>query len=98
MDLYEYQAKHLFGKHGVPVTPGEVCLTADAAREATRKIGSQVVVKAQVKVGGRGKAGGVKLAETPDEAQAIAKAILGMDIKGHTVYKVLVNEASRYRG
>ena len=94
MDLYEYQAKHLFGKHGVPVTAGEVCTTADAAREASRKIGSTVVVKAQVKTGGRGKAGGVKLAETPDEAQEKAAAILGMDIKGHTVYKVLVTEAS----
>ncbi len=94
MDLYEYQAKHLFGKHGVPVTAGEVCTTPDAAHEATRKIGSAVVVKAQVKVGGRGKAGGVKLAATPEEAKARATDILGMDIKGHTVYKVLVTEAS----
>jgi succinyl-CoA synthetase beta subunit len=94
VDLYEYQAKHLFGKHGVPVTSGEVCTTADAAREASRKIGSMVVVKAQVKVGGRGKAGGVKLAKTPDETKATAAAILGMDIKGHTVYRVLVTEAS----
>ena len=94
MDLYEYQAKHLFKAHGIPGTPGEVCTTADAAREAARKIGSQVVVKAQVKTGGRGKAGGVKLAETPDEAAEKAAAILGMDIKGHTVYKVLVTEAS----
>jgi succinyl-CoA synthetase beta subunit len=94
VDLYEYQAKHLFGKHGVPVTSGEVCTTADAAREAARKIGSTVVVKAQVKTGGRGKAGGVKLAETPAEAQEKAAAILGMDIKGHTVYRVLVSEAS----
>ena len=94
MDLYEYQAKHLFGKHGVPVTAGEVCSTPDAAREATRKIGSAVVVKAQVKVGGRGKAGGVKLADTPDDAKEKAAAILGMDIKGHTVFRVLVTEAS----
>ncbi|MHB8795709.1 MAG: ADP-forming succinate--CoA ligase subunit beta [Candidatus Nanopelagicales bacterium] len=94
MDLYEYQAKHLFGKHGVPVTAGEVCSTADAAREAARKIGSAVVVKAQVKVGGRGKAGGVRLADTPDDAADKAAAILGMDIKGHTVYRVLVTEAS----
>jgi succinyl-CoA synthetase beta subunit len=94
VDLYEYQAKHLFGKHGVPVTAGEVCTTPDAAHEATRKIGSAVVVKAQVKVGGRGKAGGVKLAATPEEAKARATDILGMDIKGHTVYKVLVTEAS----
>jgi succinyl-CoA synthetase beta subunit len=92
--LYEYQAKHLFGKHLVPVTPGEVCTTSAAAHEAARKIGSAVVVKAQVKVGGRGKAGGVKLADTPDDAQAKADAILGMDIKGHTVHRVLVTEAS----
>jgi succinyl-CoA synthetase beta subunit len=94
VDLYEYQAKHLFGKHAVPVTAGEVCTTPDAAHEATRKIGSSVVVKAQVKVGGRGKAGGVKLAADPAEAKARATDILGMDIKGHTVYKVLVTEAS----
>ena len=87
MDLYEYQAKHLFGKHQVPVTPGEVCTTADAAREATRKFGSTVVVKAQVKAGGRGKAGGVKLADSPEDAKEKAAAILGMDIKGHTVRK-----------
>jgi succinyl-CoA synthetase beta subunit len=94
VDLYEYQAKHLFGKHNVPVTAGEVCSTPDAAHEATRKIGSAVVVKAQVKVGGRGKAGGVKLATDPKDAKAKATDILGMDIKGHTVYKVLVSEAS----
>ena len=94
MDLYEYQAKHLFGKHQVPVTAGEVCTTPAAAREAARKIGSQVVVKAQVKTGGRGKAGGVKLADNPDDAMAKAEAILGMDIKGHTVHRVLINEAS----
>ena len=94
MDLYEYQAKHLFGKHHIPVTPGEVCTTSDAAHEAARKIGSAVVVKAQVKTGGRGKAGGVKLAETPDDASAKADAILGMDIKGHTVHRVLVTQAS----
>ncbi len=94
MDLFEYQAKHLFGEHGVPVVPGEVCTTPDAAREAARKIGTMVVVKAQVKAGGRGKAGGVKLAKDPDEAAVYAEAILGMDIKGHTVHKVLVTEAA----
>ena len=94
MDLYEYQAKHLFGKHHVPVTAGEVCSTPDAVHEATRKIGSQVVVKAQVKTGGRGKAGGVKLADTPDDAFAKAEAILGLDIKGHVVRRVLVTPAS----
>ena len=94
MDLFEYQAKHLFGEHGVPVVPGEVCVTPEQAREAARKIGTTVVVKAQVKTGGRGKAGGVKLAKNPDEAFEHAQAILGMDIKGHTVRKVLVTEAA----
>ena len=94
MDLYEYQAKHLFGKHGVPVVPGAVCETPDAARIAARRIGTTVVVKAQVKVGGRGKAGGVKLAADEDEASARAADSLGMDIKGHTVHKVLVTEAA----
>lgn len=94
MDLYEYQAKHLFDHHGIAVTPGEVCTTPDAAHEAARKIGSAVVVKAQVKTGGRGKAGGVKLAADPREAQARAQDILGMDIKGHTVHRVLVTQAT----
>jgi len=94
MDLFEYQAKHLFGEHGVPVVPGEVCVTPEQAREAARKIGTTVVVKAQVKTGGRGKAGGVKLAQNPDEAFDHAQAILGMDIKGHTVHRVLVTEAA----
>ena len=94
MDLYEYQAKHLFGKHGVPVVPGVVCASPDAARLAARRIGGTVVVKAQVKTGGRGKAGGVKLARGEDEASARAQDILGMDIKGHTVRRVLVTEAA----
>ncbi len=94
MDLYEYQAKHLFGKHGVPVVPGAVCETPDAARLAARRIGGTVVVKAQVKTGGRGKAGGVKLAANENEASDRAADILGMDIKGHTVHKVLVTEAA----
>ncbi len=94
MDLYEYQAKHLFDEHGVPVFPGEVCTSPQMAHEAARKIGTAVVVKAQVKTGGRGKAGGVKLADTPDAAREKAEAILGLDIKGHTVHKVLVTEAS----
>lgn len=94
MDLYEYQAKHLFKVHGVPVTAGEVCSTPDAVHEAARKIGTAVVVKAQVKTGGRGKAGGVKLAADPAEAKARAQDILGMDIKGHTVRRVLVTEAT----
>ncbi|TDD66211.1 ADP-forming succinate--CoA ligase subunit beta [Jiangella aurantiaca] len=94
MDLMEYQAKELFAKHEVPVLPGSVVETADAARAAAAEIGGQVVVKAQVKTGGRGKAGGVKLAENPDEAAEKAGAILGMDIKGHTVHRVLVTQAS----
>lgn len=94
MDLMEYQAKEIFAKHGVPVLPGAVAETTDEARAAAEQIGGQVVVKAQVKTGGRGKAGGVKLAENADEAVEKAGAILGMDIKGHTVHRVLVTQAS----
>ena len=90
----EYQAKELFAKHGVPVLPGETVDTAAAARGVAERIGKPVVVKAQVKTGGRGKAGGVKLAETPDEAVEKAEGILGLDIKGHIVHKILVTEAS----
>ncbi|MEU1020170.1 ADP-forming succinate--CoA ligase subunit beta [Streptomyces sp. NPDC005900] len=94
MDLFEYQARDLFAKHGVPVLAGEVIDTPEAAREATERLGGKSVVKAQVKVGGRGKAGGVKLAANPDEAVARATDILGMDIKGHTVHKVMIAELS----
>ncbi|MER5459257.1 MULTISPECIES: ADP-forming succinate--CoA ligase subunit beta [unclassified Streptomyces] len=94
MDLFEYQARDLFAKHGVPVLAGEVIDTPEAAREATEKLGGKSVVKAQVKVGGRGKAGGVKLAATPDEAVARATDILGMDIKDHTVHKVMIAETA----
>jgi succinyl-CoA synthetase beta subunit len=94
VDLYEYQAKDLFAAHDVPVLPGAVATTPAEARAAAVRFGQTVVVKAQVKTGGRGKAGGVKLAETPDETEAKAAAILGMDIKGHTVYRVLVTTAS----
>jgi succinyl-CoA synthetase beta subunit len=91
VDLFEYQARDLFAAHGVPVLDGIVAETPEAAREAAQKIGGDlVVVKAQVKTGGRGKAGGVKLARTPDEAAEAAGAILGMDIKGHTVHRVLI--------
>nr|WP_246222698.1 ADP-forming succinate--CoA ligase subunit beta [Phytoactinopolyspora limicola] len=90
----EYQAKELFAKHGVPVLPGAVAETSEQASQVAERIGGQVVVKAQVKTGGRGKAGGVKLAEDPAQAQEKAAAILGMDIKGHTVHRVLVTEAS----
>ncbi|MGH3823806.1 MAG: ADP-forming succinate--CoA ligase subunit beta [Pseudonocardiaceae bacterium] len=93
MDLYEYQAKDLFGAHGVPVLPGRVVTTSEQARAAAVELGGAVVVKAQVKTGGRGKAGGVQLAHTPDEAQRKAAGILGMDIKGHTVHRVLVSPA-----
>jgi len=86
----EYQAKELFAKHDVPLTPGIVAETVDEVRAAAEQIGGRVVVKAQVKVGGRGKAGGVKLAADPDEAAARGGEILGMDIKGHTVHRVLV--------
>jgi succinyl-CoA synthetase beta subunit len=94
VDLFEYQARDLFAKHGVPVLAGEVIDTPEAAREATERLGGKSVVKAQVKVGGRGKAGGVKLAATPDEAVARATDILGMDIKGHTVHKVMIAETA----
>ncbi len=94
MDLYEYQAKDLFAAHGVPVLPGRTVDTASDAEAAAGEIGGAVVVKAQVKVGGRGKAGGVKLAETPAEAKEKAEKILGLDIKGHIVHRVLVTEAS----
>jgi succinyl-CoA synthetase beta subunit len=90
VDLMEYQAKELFAKHGVPVTLGIVVARPDEARAAAEELGGRVVVKAQVKTGGRGKAGGVKLAENPDEAVARASEILGMDIKGHLVKRVLI--------
>jgi succinyl-CoA synthetase beta subunit len=86
----EYQAKELFAKHGVPTVVGTVVEKAEDAASAAEQNGGRVVVKAQVKVGGRGKAGGVKLAENPDEAVERARDILGMDIKGHTVHRVLI--------
>ena len=94
MDLYEYQAKELFVRHNVPTTSGDVCTTPEQAEAVAVDVGGPVVVKAQVKTGGRGKAGGVKLADDPADARAKAEAILGMDIKGHTVHRVLVAEAS----
>ncbi|QOR47102.1 ADP-forming succinate--CoA ligase subunit beta [Trueperella pecoris] len=93
MDLYEYQARDLFAKHGVPVLAGKVASTPDEAFEAATELlkdGDLVVVKAQVKTGGRGKAGGVKLARSAEEAKEKAEEILGMDIKGHTVHRVLI--------
>ena len=98
MDLFEYQAKELFAEYGVPVLKDKVAGTAEEAREITTAFAAdgipQVVVKAQVKVGGRGKAGGVKLADGPSDAYEKAQRIIGMDIKGHTVHRVLIAEAT----
>ncbi len=94
MDLFEYQARDLLASHGVPVLPGGVAETPEEAEAVAREIGTQVVVKAQVKTGGRGKAGGVKLAADADEARARAQDILGLDIKGHVTHKVMVAQAS----
>lgn len=92
MNLHEYQAKRLFAEHGVPIPDGDVASTPVEAREIARELGGKVVVKAQVLTGGRGKAGGIKLANNPDEAEEKAAQILGMNIKGFTVRKVLVDE------
>ncbi|CAB4532240.1 MAG: ADP-forming succinate--CoA ligase subunit beta [Actinobacteria bacterium] len=94
MDLFEYQARDLFESHGVPVLGGAVAFTPDEAEKAAASMGGRVVVKAQVKVGGRGKAGGVKLAESAADAREKAQAILGMDIKGHIVHKVMIAQAA----
>ncbi|HZE34247.1 MAG TPA: ADP-forming succinate--CoA ligase subunit beta, partial [Actinoallomurus sp.] len=98
MDLFEHQAKELFAEYGVPVPAGKIAKTSEEARAIAEEFAaagtSRVVVKAQVKTGGRGKAGGVKLADSPADAEDKARQILGMDIKGHTVHKVLVEEAS----
>ena len=93
MDLFEYQAKELFAKHGVPVPEGRVAWSAEEAEQVAAELGGRVAVKAQVQVGGRGKAGGIKLADDPADARAKADQILGMDIKGHTVRRVLVEKA-----
>jgi len=94
VDLFEYQARDLFESHGVPVLGGAVAFTPEEAGAAAASMGGRVVVKAQVKVGGRGKAGGVKLAESAKDAQEKAAAILGMDIKGHIVHKVMIAQAA----
>jgi len=94
LDLFEYQARDLFEAHKIPVLAGAVATTSEEAELAAKKIGGRVVVKAQVKIGGRGKAGGVKLAENSVEAKEKANAILGMDIKGHIVKKVMIAQAA----
>ncbi|MFN8460041.1 MAG: ADP-forming succinate--CoA ligase subunit beta [Anaerolineae bacterium] len=94
MKLHEYQSKRIFAKYGVPIPKGDVASTAVEVRNITRELGGPVVIKSQVLVGGRGKAGGIKVAKSPDEAEALAKHIIGMDIKGLTVEKVLVDEAA----
>jgi succinyl-CoA synthetase beta subunit len=94
VDLYEYQGKELFRRHGIPVSEGRLATTPEEARAAAEELGGQVVVKAQVLTGGRGKAGGVKLAEGPADAEAKARDILGLDIRGHVVRKVWIEQAS----
>jgi len=94
VDLFEYQAKELFASYGVPVPTGRVAATPEQAREIAAELGGRVVVKAQVKTGGRGKAGGIRLADGAPQAEEHAAAILGMDIRGHTVHTVLVEQAS----
>jgi Succinyl-CoA synthetase, beta subunit len=94
VDLFEYQARDLFEANSIPVLKAKVATTPAQARDAAQEIGGKVVVKAQVKIGGRGKAGGVKLAEDGDDAYVKAEAILGMDIKGHIVKKVMIAAAA----
>ena len=94
MDLYEYQGKQLFSRFGIPVSDGRVARTAHVALAAAEELGGQVVVKAQVLTGGRGKAGGVKLAENPADAEEKARGILGLDIRGHVVRTLWIEQAS----
>src|SRR5688572_20956435 len=94
LKLHEYQSKFRFAKYGIPIPQGKVAATPEEAEKIAKEIGGTVVIKAQVHVGGRGKAGGVKLAKTPAEANEVASKILGMDIKGLTVEKVLVDPAA----
>ena len=94
MDLYEYQGKELFSRFGIPVSEGRLATTPDEAEQAARELGGPVVVEAQVLTGGRGKAGGIKLADSPEDARAKAEAILGMDIKGHVVRRLWIEQAS----
>src|SRR5919198_3253728 len=94
VDLFEYQGKELFRRYGIPVSEGRLATTPDEARAAAEELGGQVVVKAQVLTGGRGKAGGIKLADDPDDARAKAEQILGLDIRGHVVRKIWIEQAS----
>jgi len=94
VDLFEYQAREIFAKHGVPVLDGDVAASPEEARQGAERLGRSVVVKAQVKTGGRGKAGGIKVATSPDDAAAKAGEILGLDIKGHVVRKVMLAETA----
>jgi succinyl-CoA synthetase beta subunit len=94
VDLYEYQGKELFRRHGIPVSEGRLVTTPEAAGAAAKKLGGEIVVKAQVLTGGRGKAGGIKLAKTPEDAEAKAREILGLDIRGHVVRKLWIEKAS----
>lgn len=94
MNLYEYQAKRLFAKYGIPIPKGDIARTPAEAREVAEKLGGKVVVKSQVHTGGRGKAGGVKLADSPADAEAKAQDILGLDIKGHVTRIVLIDEVA----
>jgi succinyl-CoA synthetase beta subunit len=94
LKLHEYQSKRIFAQHGVPIPRGDVATTPEAARQIAARLGTRVVVKSQVLVGGRGKAGGIRLADHPDEVERVADQILGMNIKGLTVKKVLVDEAA----
>ncbi len=95
MDLFEYQARDIFEKYDVPVLKGLIADTPEQAQQAAEKIGGTVVVKAQVKIGGRGKAGGVKVAHSPEEAKEAAEKILGLDIKGHVVKRVMIAEGAK---
>src|SRR5436309_16077530 len=94
MDLYEYQGKELFRRFGIPVSDGRLATTSDEARSAAEELGGPVFVKAQVLTGGRGKAGGIKLADDPADAEAKARDILGLDIRGHVVRKLWIEQAS----
>ena len=94
MDLYEYQGKELFRRFGIPTSEGRLAATPAEACAAAQELGGQVVVKAQVLTGGRGKAGGVKLADDPDDAEQKAEKIIGLDINGHVVRKLWIERAS----